>query len=159
MSINSLESIEWTFNVNLASVQICNVCCKTSKALRPTQSLLRSLFNKIYTVPYDNNSMAYYKNIINIWTRYRNVRVKWNCARNPETIKWQIFPSIYDHTFPLLAWFSDLSVAIGIYSLACLYNLKANRNQFTKYFEVYMILKDDCTERPLLAIEVWSGNM
>jgi hypothetical protein len=35
-----------------------------------------------------------------------------------------------------------------------LYDLKANRNQFSKYFEVYMILKDDCTERSLLAIEV-----
>jgi hypothetical protein len=78
---------------------------------------------------------------------------------NPETIKGQIFPSIYDHTFPLFACFSDLSVAIGIYSLACLYNLKANRNQFSKYFEVYMILKDDCTERPLLAIEVWSAEV
>ena len=32
------------------------------------QSHLRSLFYKIYTVsfPYDNNSMAYYKNIVNI---------------------------------------------------------------------------------------------
>jgi hypothetical protein len=35
-----------------------------------------------------------------------------------------------------------------------LYNLKGNRIQFSKYFEVYMILKDDCTERTLLAIEV-----
>jgi hypothetical protein len=52
-----------------------------------------------------------------------------------------------------------LSVAIRICSLACLYNLKANRNQFSKYFEVYMILKDDCTERLLLAIEVWSAEV
>ena len=40
-----------------------------------------------------------------------------------------------------------MSVAIRICLLACLYNLKANRNQFNKYFEVYMILKDDCTEQ------------
>jgi hypothetical protein len=39
------------------------------------------------------------------------------------------------------------------------YNLKANRNQFSKYFEVYVILKDDCTERPLLAIELWSAEV
>jgi hypothetical protein len=62
-------------------------------------------------------------------------------------------------SYVFVAWFSDLFVAIRIYSLACLYNLKANRNQFSKYFEVYMILKDDCTERPLLAIDVWSAEV
>ena len=51
MSKTVLESIEWTFNVYLDIVQMCNVCCKTRKALRPTQLLLRPLFiNKIYTV-------------------------------------------------------------------------------------------------------------
>jgi hypothetical protein len=69
----------------------------------------------------------------------------------------QIFHSIRSYVF--VAWFPDLSVAIRIYSLACLYNLKANRNQFSKYFEVYMILKDDCTKPPLLAIEVWSAEV
>ena len=71
---------------------------------------------------------------------------------NPERIKGQIFQNIRSYVF--VAGFPDLSVAIRIYSLAYLYYLKANRNQFSKYFEVYMILKDDCTKRPLLAIEV-----
>jgi hypothetical protein len=61
--------------------------------------------------------------------------------------------------YVFVAWFSDLFVALRIYSLAFLYNLKTNRNQFSKYFEVYMILKDDCTERSLLAIEVWSAEV
>ena len=72
----------------------------------------------------------------------------------PQDNKRAVFQSIQSYVF--VAWFPDLSVAIRIYSLACLYNLKANRNQFSKYFEVYMILKDDCTEQPLFAIEVWS---
>jgi hypothetical protein len=76
---------------------------------------------------------------------------------NPERIKGQIFQSIRSYVF--VAWFPDLSFAIRIYSLAYLYYLKANRNQFSKYFEVYMILKDDCTKRPLLAIEVWSAEV
>ena len=62
-------------------------------------------------------------------------------------------------SYVFVVWFSDLFVALRICSLACLYNLKANRNQFSKYFEVYMILKDDCTERSLLAIEVWSAEV
>jgi hypothetical protein len=77
---------------------------------------------------------------------------------NPVLFQSQIFQSIRAYVF--VAWFPDLSVsAIRICILACLYNLKANRNQFSKYFEVYMILKDDCTERPLLAIEVWSAEV
>jgi hypothetical protein len=76
---------------------------------------------------------------------------------NPEKIKGQIFQSIRSYVF--VAWFPDLSVAIRICILACLYNWKANRNQFSKYFEVYMILKDDCTERPLHAIEVRSAEV
>jgi hypothetical protein len=76
---------------------------------------------------------------------------------NPEKIKGQLFQSIRSYVF--VAWFPDLSVAIRICILACLYNLKANRNQFGKYFEVYMILKDDCTERPLLVIEMWSAEV
>jgi hypothetical protein len=75
---------------------------------------------------------------------------------NPQRIKGQIFQSIRSYVF--VAWFPDLSVAIRICILACLYILKANRNQFSKYFEIYMILKDDCTERPLLAIEVWNSS-
>jgi hypothetical protein len=71
---------------------------------------------------------------------------------NPEKKKGQIFQSMRSYVF--IAWFPDLSVAIRICVLACLYNLKANRNQFSKYFEVFMILKDDCTETSLLAIEV-----
>jgi hypothetical protein len=77
--------------------------------------------------------------------------------QNPEKIKGQIFQSIRSYGF--VVWFPDLSVAIRICILACLYNLKANRNQFSKYFEVCMILKDHCTERPLLAIEVWSAEV
>jgi hypothetical protein len=103
--------------------------------------------------------MSYYKNIINIWTRarYRNVRLKWNCAQPRYNKRANMSKHIRSYVF--VAWFSDLSVAIRIYSLECLYNLKANRNQFSKYFEVYMVLKDDCTERPLLAIEVWSAEV
>jgi hypothetical protein len=59
--------------------------------------------------------------------------------------------------FSLLDFLTCRSVAIIICILACLYNLKANGNQFSKYFEVYMyymVLKDDSTERPLLAIEL-----
>jgi hypothetical protein len=98
--------------------------------------------------------MAYYKNIITylnqsqIQKRTRGMKLR----PNPETIKGQIFPSIYGHTFSLLDFLTCL--LLRIYSLACLYNLKANGKQFSKYFEVYMILKDDCTERSLLAIEV-----
>jgi hypothetical protein len=62
-------------------------------------------------------------------------------------------------SYIFVAWFSDLFVTIRIYSLAFLYNLKANRSQFSKYFEVYMTLKDDCTEQSLLAIEVWSAEV
>jgi hypothetical protein len=76
---------------------------------------------------------------------------------NPVLFQSQIFQSIRSYVF--VAWFPDMSVAIRICILACLYNLKANRNQFSKYFEVYMILKDDCTERPLLAIEVWNAEV
>ena len=70
-------------------------------------------------------------------------------------------PNISKHirSYVFVVWFSDLFVALRICSLACLYDLKANRNQFSKYFEVYMILKDDCTERSLLAIEVWSAEV
>jgi hypothetical protein len=76
---------------------------------------------------------------------------------NPVLFQSQIFQSIRSYVF--VAWFPDTSVAIRICILACLYNLKANRNQFSKYFEVYMILKDDCTERVLLAIEVWNAEV
>ena len=73
---------------------------------------------------------------------------------NPEKIKGQIFQSA------TIRFRCLTCVVLRIYSLACLYiNLKANRNQFSKYFEVYMILKDDCTKRPLLAIEVWSAEV
>jgi hypothetical protein len=55
---------------------------------------------------------------------------------NPETIKGQIFQSIQSYVFvALISW---LSFAIRIYSLACLYNLKANKTKFSKYFEVYI---------------------
>jgi hypothetical protein len=134
-------------------------------AVRPARRYdLHSRFWDLYLTkfilfPFDNNSMAYYKNIIGIWTRarYRNVRVKWNCARTRDNKRANISKHIRSYVF--VARFSDLFVAIRIYSLACLYNLKANRNQFSKYFEVYMILKDDCTERPLLAVEVWSAEV
>ena len=56
-----------------------------------------------------------------------------------------------------------MSVAIRICILACLYNLKANRNQFSKYFEEYMILKDDCTTGTAnpcnRSVKCGSGNM
>jgi hypothetical protein len=115
---------------------------------------------KFIPFPYENNSMARYKNIIRIWTRvrYRNVCMKWNCALTPRDNK-RANISKHIRSYVFVAWFSDLFVAIRIYSLACLYNLKANRNQFSKYFEVYIILKDDCTERSLLAIEVWSAEV
>jgi hypothetical protein len=115
---------------------------------------------KFIPFPYDNNSMAYYKNIIRIWARYRNVRVKWNeIAPEPRDNK-RANISKHIRSYVFVAWFSDLFVAIRIYSLTCLYNLKANRNQFSKYFELYMILKDDCTERSLLlAIKVWSAEV
>jgi hypothetical protein len=106
---------------------MCNVCCKTSKALRPTQSLLKSLFNKNYTVPYDNNSMAYYKNIINIWTRYTETYARNETAPEPRDNK-RANISKHIRSYVFVAWFSDLSVSIRIYSLACLYNLKAETN-------------------------------
>jgi hypothetical protein len=76
---------------------------------------------------------------------------------NPVLFQSQIFQSKRSYVF--VAWFPDMSVAIRICILACLCNLNANRNQFSKYFEVYMILKDDCTEQPLLAIEVWNAEV
>jgi hypothetical protein len=114
---------------------------------------------KFIPFPYDNNSMAYYKNIIlKYLNQSQKVTYAWNkTAPEPQENKRAVFQSIQSYVF--VAWFPDLSVAIRIYSLACLYNLKANRNQFSKYFEVYMVLKDDCTERPLLAIDVWSAEV
>jgi hypothetical protein len=47
---------------------------------------------------------------------------------NLERIKEQIFQSIRPYVFITL--FPDLSVATKVCSLACLYNLKANRDQF-----------------------------
>jgi hypothetical protein len=91
--------------------------------------------------------MTYYNNIINIWTKARTETYAWNeTAPEPRIISQsQIFQSIRSYVF--VAWFPDMSVAIRICLLACFYNLKANRNQFSKYFEVYTILKDDCTEQ------------
>jgi hypothetical protein len=73
---------------------IKQVLVKTKKCSRDSsvdskkfcQSLLRPLFYKIYTVsfPYDNNSMAYYKNIVNIWTRARTETYVWNENIAPE---------------------------------------------------------------------------
>jgi hypothetical protein len=108
--------------------------------------------------------MTYYNNIINIWTKARTetyVRVKWNCARTPYYFKAKYFKA-YGHkkrSYAFVTWFPDMSVAIRIWLLACFYTLKANRDQLSKYFEVYMILKNDCTERPLLAIEVWNAEV
>jgi hypothetical protein len=98
------------------------------------------------------------------------IRILYVSEPDTETYAWnEIAPEPRDNkraniskhirSYVFVAWFSDLFVAIRIYSLTCLYNLKANRNQFSKYFEVYMILKDDCTERSLLAIKVWSAEV
>ena len=98
------------------------------------------------------------------------IRILYVSEPDTETYAWnEIAPEPRDNkraniskhirSYVFIAWFSDLFVAIRIYSLTCLYNLKANRNQFSKYFEVYMILKDDCTERSLLAIKVWSAEV
>jgi hypothetical protein len=86
---------------------------------------------KFMPFPYDNNSLAYYKNIINIWTRARTETCAWNeTAPEPrENKRANISKHIRSYVF--VAWFPDLSVAIRICILACLYNLKANRNQFT----------------------------
>ena len=127
----------------VTSVQMCNVCCKTTKALRPTQSLVRPLFNKF--IPFHITTIQWH--IIRIfYSKYlnprqnRNVRVKWNCAENKRA-------NISKHTIIrfrcLISW---LVRSIRIYSLAGLYNLKANKTNFyffSKYFEVYMIQKDD----------------
>jgi hypothetical protein len=61
-----LESTEWTFNVYLDIVQMCNVCYKDQQ-LRCYD--LHSRFCDLYLTkfipfPYDNNSMTYYNNII-----------------------------------------------------------------------------------------------
>jgi hypothetical protein len=105
-------------------------------AVRPARRYdLHSRFWDLYLTqfipfPYDNNSMAYYKNIINIWTRART-------ETYPERIKGKTFESMRSYVF--VAWFPDLSVAIRICILGCLYNLKANRNQISKYFELWSI--------------------
>jgi hypothetical protein len=117
---------------------------------------------KFIPFPYDNNSMAYY--IIRILyvsePEPDTETYAWNeTAPEPRDNIKRANISKHIRSYVFVAWFSDLFVAIRIYSLACLYNLKANRNRFSKYFEVYMILKDDCTERSLLAIEVWSAEV
>jgi hypothetical protein len=107
--------------------------------------------------------MAY----INIWTGDRTETYAWNetTPKPRENLLFKARPQIFQSTtilYVFVAWFPDLCVAIRIYSLACSYiniNIKANRNQISKYFEVYMILKDDCTKQPLLAIEVWSAEV
>jgi hypothetical protein len=135
---------------------VYNVCFKTCKAQYDLHTLLRPLFNKIYTV--SNNSMQWQWHIqISEPEKEQKRTHEMKQRPNPERIKGQIFQSIRSYVF--VAWFPDLSVAVRIYSLAYLYYLKANRNLFSKYFEVYMILKDDCTKRRLLAIEVWSAEV
>jgi hypothetical protein len=77
---------------------------------------------------------------------------------NPERIlKTQIFQTIRSYVF--VAWFPDLSVTIRICILPCLYNLKRQTETNLARILKYMILKDYCTERPLLAIEVWSAEV
>ena len=134
-------------------------------AVRPARRYaydLQSRFWDLYLTkfipfPYDNNSMAYYKNI-NV-SEPDTETYAWNeIAPEPRDNK-RANISKHIRSYVFVAWFSDLFVAIRIYSLTCLYNLKANRNQFSKYFEVYMILKDDCTERSPLAIKVWSAEV
>jgi hypothetical protein len=75
-SINSFRINRIDIQYLFGSVQMCNVCCNTSKALRYD---LHSRFWDLYLTtlipfPYDNNSMAY-KNIASIlkyiWWLYR----------------------------------------------------------------------------------------
>jgi hypothetical protein len=101
MSINS-------FRINRMDIHVsfmCNVCCKTSKALRPTQSLLRHLFNRIYTVSIWQQ-LAYYKNIASIlkyiWFSKMIVQNGHSLQSKCEVWKWKHV--IWDFSIPLLAY-------------------------------------------------------